>query len=122
MTGICFLCGNYETVEKHHIFGGPFRKKADRLGLTVMLCPWCHQYDGDSAHQSAETRKVLHRYGQRKAMAEQGWTVDDFIREFGRNHLEPEELTEDGYLYEPESVGDNIEAFQLVREAVELPW
>lgn len=118
-TGTCFLCGNYETVETHHIFGGPFRKKADRLGLTVQLCPWCHQYDNDSAHRSYETREFLRRYGQRKAMKEQGWDVDTFRREFGRNYLDPEELTEDGHLYEPEEIGDNSEAFQLL-EAVPL--
>lgn len=28
------------------------------------------------------------RYGQEKAMREQGWTVDEFIREFGKNYLE----------------------------------
>ena len=85
MTGECFLCGNYETVERHHLFGGPFRKKADRLKLTVMLCPWCHQIDPDSAHKSAETRLYLHKYGQQKAMREQGWSVEDFVREFGRS-------------------------------------
>lgn len=122
MTGECFLCGNYETVEKHHIFGGPFRSKADKLGLTVMLCPWCHQYDADSAHKSGETRKILHKYGQRKAMAEQGWSVDEFIREFGRNYLDADELNEDGYLAEPESVGDNSGEFRLVQEQAVLPW
>lgn len=121
-TGTCFLCGNYETVETHHIFGGPFRPKADRLGLTVQLCPWCHQYDADSAHKSGETRKFLHQYGQRKAMKEQGWDVDEFIIEFGRNYLDAEDLTEDGYLREDEDVGDNSEAFQLVRGEAELPW
>ncbi len=122
MTGICFLCGNYETVEVHHIFGGPFRKKSDKLGLTVQLCPWCHQYDADSAHKSGETRRILHKYGQRKAMKEQGWDADTFIMEFGRNYLDPEELDENGFLAEPEVIGDNSEAFQLVREEAELPW
>ncbi len=114
MTGTCFLCGNWETVEVHHIFGGPFRTKADKLGLTVQLCPWCHQYDADSAHKSAETRKILHKYGQRKAMAEQEWSAEDFIREFGSNYLDADELTEDGYLAEPESVGDNSGEFRVI--------
>lgn len=29
----------------------------------------------------------LHEYGQRKAMKEQGWTVEDFRREFYKNYL-----------------------------------
>ena len=91
-TGYCFLCGNWETVEEHHIFGGPFRKKSTKYKLTVQLCPWCHQYDADSAHKSAETRLYLHKYGQQKAMKEQGWTAEDFIREFGKNYLDPDEI------------------------------
>ena len=122
MTGECFLCGNYETVEVHHIFGGPFRQKADKLGLTVKLCPWCHQYDADSAHKSAETRRFLRQVGQRKAMAEQGWSAADFIREFGRSYLDADELTEDGFLYAPEKSGDNSSSFRLIREEAELPW
>lgn len=122
MTGYCFLCGNYETVEEHHIFGGPFRRKATKYKLTVKLCPWCHRIDPDSAHNSAETRYYLHQYGQRKAMAEQGWSKADFVAEFGRNYLDDEELDEKGYLREDEPCGDNSSAFQLVREAAELPW
>lgn len=118
-TGICFLCGNWEELEEHHIFGGAFRPKADKLGLTVRLCRGCHQDDPDSAHRSYETREFLRRYGQRRAMKEQGWDVDTFRREFGRNYLDPEELTEDGHLYEPEEIGDNSAAFQLL-EAVPL--
>ena len=116
MTGTCFLCGNYETVERHHLFGGALRPKADRLHLTVMLCPWCHQYDADSAHRSAETRLYLHKYGQMKAMREQGWTVEEFIREFGRNYLDEAELA--AMYDEPE---DNAGAFRVI-EGAELPW
>jgi hypothetical protein len=31
------------------------------------------------------------RYGQRKAMHEQGWSIEDFRREFGKNYLDSEE-------------------------------
>lgn len=120
--GICFLCGNYETVERHHLFGGALRKKADRLKLTVMLCPWCHQYDADSAHRSAEARLYLHRYGQRKAMEEQGWSKDDFIREFGRNYLDEEDLTGDGYLREESAAEESGEGFRLLPAAAFPDW
>jgi len=116
MTGTCFLCGNYETVERHHIFQGALRKKADKLKLTVYLCPWCHQYDADSVHRSGETRLILHKYGQRKAMIEQGWSKEDFIREFGKNYLSDQEIED---LYDaPEISGE----FALIREEAELPW
>ncbi len=116
MTGTCFLCGNYETVERHHIFQGALRKKADKLKLTVYLCPWCHQYDADSVHRSGETRLILHKYGQRRAMIEQGWSKEDFIREFGKNYLSDQEIEE---LYETPEVSGH---FELIREEAELPW
>lgn len=31
--------------------------------------------------------RLLRRYGQLKAMQEQGWTEDDFRREFGKSYL-----------------------------------
>jgi hypothetical protein len=31
--------------------------------------------------------RLLRRYGQLKAMREQGWTEDDFRREFGKSYL-----------------------------------
>ena len=119
--GICALCGNWEELEKHHIFQGALRKKADRLGLTVKLCRYCHQVDADSAHQSYETRVLLRKTAQRKAMEKLGWSAADFIREFGRNYLDADELTEDGYLIEQEDGTDNAGAFCLTEEAA-LPW
>ena len=88
----CFLCGRNgatDPLDRHHIFGGPLRKKSERLGLWVYLCHnRCHIFGPRAAHQNRETMQKLHEYGQRKAMEEQGWTTDDFIREFGRNYLE----------------------------------
>lgn len=87
----CWLCGRNgagDPLDRHHIFGGAYRKKSEQYGLWVPLChDRCHVYGPDAAHQSKETRRELHRYGQRKAMADNGWTVEDFIREFGRNYL-----------------------------------
>ena len=33
---------------------------------------------------------LLKMYGQKKAMLEHGWSVEEFIREFGKNYLEEE--------------------------------
>jgi len=88
---ICWLCGkngSRDPLDKHHVFGGANRKKSEKYGLTVYLCHnTCHLFGPDAAHRSAETARMLHEYGQRKAMREQGWTTEDFIREFGRNYL-----------------------------------
>lgn len=87
----CFLCGKNgysDPLDTHHIFGGPYRKKSERYGLTVKLCHHsCHIFGPHSVHQDAETAQRLREYGQRKWMAEQDKTVDDFRREFGRNYL-----------------------------------
>ncbi len=87
----CWLCGAngaVDPLDKHHIFGGANRKKSERYGLTVYLChSECHIFGGDAVHRNADTMLQLHRYGQEKAMREQGWTEEDFRREFGKSYL-----------------------------------
>lgn len=84
----CWLCGRSGNLDRHHIFGGANRKKSEKYGLVVDLCHHdCHIFGKSAAHNNKETMKMLHEYGQRKAMEEQGWTTEDFIREFGRNYL-----------------------------------
>ena len=104
MKGICFLCGNYEQLEEHHVFGGARRPASTKYGLTVHLCPWCHRIDADSAHRSGKTAELLHQYGQHKAMTEQRWSREEFIAHFGKNSW------------------DNESAFQLVEEGAVLPF
>jgi hypothetical protein len=86
----CFLCGSRELIEAHHIFGGANRKKADRLGLVVDLCHYHHNEPPYGAHHNKGVMRRLKQYGQKKAMLEQGWSKEDFIREFGKNYLEDE--------------------------------
>lgn len=87
----CWLCGangSQDHLDRHHIFGGPFRKKSEKYGLVVYLChKKCHIFGPNAAHQNKSTMDQLHKYGQRRAMLENGWTVEDFIKEFGRNYL-----------------------------------
>lgn len=88
----CFLCGRSETsynrLEVHHCIQGRGRRQiSDRYGLTVLLCPECHRLSEYSAHKNAETADYLHKYAQRKAMQEQGLTVEQFIEIFGKNYL-----------------------------------
>ena len=87
----CWLCGKngaYDPLDRHHLFSGAYRKKAEKYGLVIYLCHHeCHIFGPNAAHQNPETAARLHRYGQKKVMAEQGWTTEDFIREFGKNYL-----------------------------------
>ncbi len=84
----CLLCGSMYRIEAHHIFGGANRKKSDRFGLVVDLCHNCHNEPPYGVHHNKDAMRVLKRYGQKKAMLEQGWSVEEFIREFGKNYLE----------------------------------
>lgn len=87
----CALCGRNgwgDPLERHHIFGGPYRKKSEKYKLVVYLCGnRCHRNGEKAAHRCKETQDLLRRAGQRKAMCEQGWTVEQFIEEFGKNYL-----------------------------------
>ncbi|MDU7339316.1 MAG: hypothetical protein E7L17_14530 [Clostridium sp.] len=88
----CWLCGangNADPLDKHHLFGGALRKKSERDGLYVYLCHnQCHIFGRYAAHQCKETMQRLHEYGERKWLAERPEsTIDDFIREYGKNYL-----------------------------------
>ena len=87
----CWLCGKNgasDPLDKHHIFGGVNRKKSEKYGLYVYLCHFtCHIYGKEAAHTNKEIMKALHAYGQRKAMREQGWTIEEFVKEFGKNYI-----------------------------------
>lgn len=87
----CWLCGRNgasDPLDRHHIFGGALRAKSEKYDLVVLLCHHrCHIFGERAAHRDGETMLEIHQYGQRKAMREQGWTTEDFIREFGKNYL-----------------------------------
>lgn len=91
----CFLCGRNggeDPLDVHHIFPGAYRRKSDRYGLVVYLChKRCHIFDRGAVHNNAKAMRQLQRYGQLKAMREQGWTEADFVREFGKNYLQEAE-------------------------------
>jgi len=95
----CWLCGrngSRDPLDKHHIFGGvAYRDKSERYGLTVDLChDRCHENGPKAAHRCRATAEALRAYGQRKAMVENGWTVEEFRLQFGKNWLSEEELAE----------------------------
>lgn len=114
--GICFLCGNWEQLEEHHIFPGMgMREVSDRYGLTVKLCPWCHRIDRDSAHQSGATRLYLQKHGERMFLA-QGHTVEEFIAAGFKNVLDEDEIDE--ILHPVKDRG----AFALIEEPEPLPF
>ncbi len=87
MNGECFLCGQWGQLERHHIFGGANRKMSEKYGLIANLCHACHNEPPGGAHHCADTRGELQRMGQKKAMEENHWGVEDFRAVFGKNYL-----------------------------------
>ena len=93
--GICWCCGRNGSADPLDIFGGAYRKKSEKLGLVVQLCHHdCHIFGEDAVHRNHDVMLELKMWGQRKAMRENGWTIDDFRREFGHNYLDEEETEE----------------------------
>lgn len=84
----CYLCGGnggYWGLDWHHVFGASNRSKSEKYGLKVKLChESCHLY---GVHKKADLSAKLKREAQIKAMDYYGWSVDDFIREFGENYI-----------------------------------
>ena len=80
---VCHRCGVEGQLAHHHLIGGPYRKKADRLGLVVPLCPACH----GAAHSSALVNRQMRRYAELQ-MLERGWTREKWIAEFGKDYLD----------------------------------
>ena len=87
----CWICGrngNGDPLEEHHIFQGSNRSNSTKYGLTVYLCgSRCHREGKYSVHKCRETRDRLMKYGQEKAMIEQGWDVEKFIEVFGKSYI-----------------------------------
>lgn len=89
----CELCGRSGVqLEKHHIFGGARRKLSERYALTVKLCHHCHNEPPSGVHHNAEAMEALHKLGQRRVMARQGWSVEEFRAVFWKNYLSEGEL------------------------------
>ncbi len=82
-------------MDRHHLFGGANRDKSEKYGLTVLLChERCHIFGKYSAHQNGKISEYLHKYGQKKAMREQGWTKEQFMKVFSCNYLTDEEIAQ----------------------------
>ena len=83
----CYLCGRSDQkLDRHEPFNGPFRPKSKRLGMWVTLChERCHF---GQVHKFLQPSAQLKRDAQKAAMDQFGWTVADFIRNFGKNWLD----------------------------------
>lgn len=87
----CFICGmntNLEPLDCHHVFGAANRKKSEQYGLKVYIhhCK-CHIFGENSVHKNAKVDRALKKLVQKKAMQHYGWTIEQFIKIFGKNYI-----------------------------------
>lgn len=75
-------------LHRHEIFFGVAnRKKSIRDGLVVFLSPAMHNMSDNGVHFNREFDIYLKQIGQKAWMDYYNKTVEDFIREYGRNYL-----------------------------------
>ncbi len=79
----CYLCGSYNGIQEHHIFGGPDRKMSEKYGLKVHLCVLCH--DRVHGKNGKPMMDMLHEIGQRAF--EETYDREKFRKEFRKSYL-----------------------------------
>lgn len=78
-------------LDRHHVFGGPNRKKSEKYGAVVLLHHnKCHIFGPQAVHNNIGNNRWIQRRMQRTIMRREGWDMDRWIREFGRNYLDKE--------------------------------
>ena len=79
---------NGDHLDRHHVFGGPNRKKSEKYGAVVLLHHnSCHIFGPLAVHNHAGRNLWIKQRMQMKIMREQHWDMDRWIREFGKNYL-----------------------------------
>ncbi len=89
----CFLCGRArgcpESLDKHHVFGGAYRNVSEKYGLTVFLChESCHIFGMNSVHVNNRIAEHLKAKAQDIAVRHYEWSVEEFVRLFGKSYIE----------------------------------
>ncbi|MBQ6929032.1 MAG: hypothetical protein IJN27_01830 [Oscillospiraceae bacterium] len=87
MKGKCYLCGANTNLERHHVWGGARRPISEKYGAVVNLCHFCHNEPPYGVHHNAINRMCLQEQMQRELMAKYGWSIQDFIKIFGKNYI-----------------------------------
>lgn len=79
----CKLCGNTQSLERHHlIFGRGRRELSEKYNLVDWLCGRCHR----KVHMQRNLMDWSKQEGQKRFEKEYG--REEYMRVFGRNYLE----------------------------------
>ncbi len=86
----CLICGKNgesDPLNRHEVFGGTNRQKSKRLGLWGDLCHDSCRQGLNGVHHNREMDLLIKEQAQQCAMRKYGWSIADFILEFGKNYL-----------------------------------
>lgn len=83
----CFLTQRRNNLHSHHIFHGSYKRKmSEKYGLKIWLTAELHENLHGKNGSSFDLK--LKQMAQTKAMEHYNWSIEDFIRIFGKNYLE----------------------------------
>ena len=83
----CFVCHSQRFLEVHHcVHGSANRKIADRLGLTIYLCPSCHR-GKYGVHQNHDLDLKIMKIAEQAYLDYYKATVEDWISLIGKNFI-----------------------------------
>lgn len=84
----CYIChknGGIWGLDMHHVYNSAYRNKSEKYGLKVHLChDTCHL---NGVHKNHKLDLALKQHIQKIAMRHYGWSIEEFIKIFGRNYL-----------------------------------
>lgn len=81
----CKICGR-TPCHKHHVFYGTAnRKKSEKWGMTIMLCPACHLDIKVGVHFNRNNDLILKKHFERKFIKIHSKEL--FRKEFGQSWL-----------------------------------
>lgn len=81
----CYVTGSRINLHKHHVFGGPLRKKSEKWGCWVWLRADYHNMSEHGVHFDRQLDLRIKRDCQ--AAFEALYGHETYMREFGKNHL-----------------------------------
>ena len=90
----CYICkrnarADYWGLDEHHVYEGENKQLSEKYGLKVYLCHHnCHIFGENAVHRNAEVSQFLKAKVQKIAMKHYGWSIENFIKIFGRNYLD----------------------------------
>lgn len=83
----CWVCGTELGLHDHHIiFGTANRRKSEKYGLKVWLCPQHHNMSGAGVHHNRVLDLKLKQMAQRHYEEYIG-TREAFIIDFGKSYI-----------------------------------